>query len=176
MKTLGTLCLLGVAVLGLAAGGVRLLAGSASGWPAPEPSVRSRFIGVWKLVSCERKSSSGKVSYPYGENPVGRITYDKAGRMSAQLMRPGPRPASGTTLRSASPDELRDVLGFFAYFGTFDIDEPARTVIHHVQAGLAPSLVGTDLKRTYEFSDNRLILTARTEDAVTRVVWEREPD
>ena len=55
------------------------------------PGVRDRFIGVWKLISCERKSNDGKLSYPYGEKPIGRITYDKAGRMSAILMRPGRR-------------------------------------------------------------------------------------
>jgi hypothetical protein len=31
----------------------------------------------------------------------------------------------------------------------FDVDEGARTVIDHVQAGLIPSWVGTDLMRTY---------------------------
>ena len=48
-----------------------------------------RFIGVWKLLSCERRFADGKVDYPYGEKPVGRLTYDRAVRMSALLMRPG---------------------------------------------------------------------------------------
>ena len=138
--------------------------------------VRDRFIGVWKLVSCESKAKDGAVSYPYGEKPVGRITYDQAGRMSAQLMRPGRRPA-GVSLRGASAEELREaVSGFAAYFGTFDVDEAARTVIHHVQGGLIPGRVGTDLRRTYEFAGNRLILTAAGQDAVLRLVWERERD
>ncbi|HEV2688580.1 MAG TPA: lipocalin-like domain-containing protein, partial [Bryobacteraceae bacterium] len=55
---------------------------------SPSPKVRDRFIGVWKLVSCELKSANGDLTYPYGEQPIGRITYDKAGRMSATLMRP----------------------------------------------------------------------------------------
>ena len=144
--------------------------------PPTALSVRNRFIGVWKLVSCERKSSGGDLSYPYGEKPIGRITYDKAGRMSAQLMRSERRSLSGATLRTASPRELGEVLGFVAYFGTFDIDEATRTVIHHVQASLVPSFVGTDLKRTYEFAGNQLILTARTDDGALRLIWEREPD
>ncbi len=135
-----------------------------------------RFIGVWKLVSCESKAKNGSVSYPFGEKPVGRITYDKAGRMSAQLMRPGRRPA-GLSLRGASAEDLREVLnGFAAYFGTFDVDQAARTVIHHVQGGLIPGRVGTDLRRAYEFTGNRLILTAAGEEAVLRLVWERERD
>ena len=52
------------------------------------PAVRNHFLGVWRLISCERKSADGRLDYPYGEKPVGRLTYDKVGRMSAQLMRP----------------------------------------------------------------------------------------
>lgn len=37
-------------------------------------SVRDRFNGVWKLVSCEQKFKGGTVDYPYGEKPVGRLT------------------------------------------------------------------------------------------------------
>ena len=129
-------------------------------------SVRGRFIGVWKLVSCERKANHGEVSYPYGEKPVGRLTYDKEGRMSAQLMRPG---------RRSYKEDLLDILdGFIAYFGTYSINESARTVTHHVQACLFPMWVGTDLKRMYEFSGNRLILEAASAEGVVRLVW--EPD
>ena len=144
----------------------------------PSSNVRDRFLGVWKLLSCELKSSSGQLSYPYGEHPLGRISYDKAGRMSATLMRPG-RP--GSTSREAvsqlSREDLLELIrGFVAYYGTFDVDESTHTVIHHVQASSYPSNVGIDLKRSYEFSGNQLILTATMSNGVMRLVWEREPD
>jgi hypothetical protein len=147
----------------------------------PASAARSRFIGVWRLVSVESKAKNGDVSYPYGDKPIGRLTYDKSGRMSAQLMRPArkgpPAKNAQTAARNASLEELREMLnGFVSYFGTFDVDESTRTVIHHVRASLYPRAVGTDLMRTYEFSGNRLILTAVLEDAVNRLVWEREPD
>jgi len=87
--------------------------------------VRDRFIGVWKLLSCEQRANSGEVSYPYGEHPVGRIIYDRAGRMSATLMRPG-RAASSSreALRQLGREDLLEVIrGFTAYYGTFDVDE-----------------------------------------------------
>jgi hypothetical protein len=56
--------------------------------------------------------------------------------------------------------------GFIAYFGTFDVDESTQTVIHHVQACLVPSWVGTDLKRTYRFNASRLVLTAVTTSVI----------
>jgi len=78
---------------------------------------------------------------------------------------------------NASQEEIREALGgFIAYFGTFDVDEAAKTVIHHVQACLVPSWVGTDLKRTYQFAGNRLTLTARLTTNSTVLVWEKEAD
>ena len=99
--------------------------------------------------------------------------------MSAQLMRPGRRStvAAGISLiaGNASGEEIREVVnGFIAYFGTFDVDESAQTVIHRVQACLVPSWVGTDLKRTYRFHANRMVLTAVTTSA-TELIWERDP-
>lgn len=142
------------------------------------PSARQRFIGVWRLIRCESRYKDGRIEYPYGEKPVGRITYDKAGRMSAQLMRPG-RHASvpsgvGLVAGNATTDEIREAVdGFASYFGTFDVDESTKTVIHHVQGCLVPTWVGTDLKRTYQFTANRLTLTATT-TSVRELVWERE--
>jgi hypothetical protein len=132
------------------------------------------------LLSCESKSPDGAISYPYGENPVGRITYDRAGRMSAILMRTG-RPStvpSGVALiaGNAGSEEIRQAVeGFTAYFGTFDVDESTRKVIHHVQASLVPSWVGTDLSRGYRFNANRLTLTAIS-TSVLELVWERDAD
>ena len=142
------------------------------------PSARQHFIGVWHLIRCESRFKDGHIEYPYGEKPVGRITYDKAGRMSAQLMRPGRHSSVpsgvGLVAGNASTAEIRDAVdGFASYFGTFDIDETTKTVTHHVQGCLVPSWVGTDLKRTYQFSANRLTLTA-TSTSVRELVWERE--
>jgi hypothetical protein len=144
------------------------------------PAAQDRFIGVWRLIRCERKSKDGRIDYPYGEKPVGRITYDRAGRMSALLMRPGRRStvAPGVSLiaGNANGEEIREAVnGFIAYFGTFDVDESTQVVIHHVQACLVPSWVGTDLKRTYRFNASRLLLTAVT-TSVLELIWEREPD
>ncbi|MBI3471134.1 MAG: lipocalin-like domain-containing protein, partial [Candidatus Solibacter usitatus] len=103
-----------------------------------------------------------QVSYPFGAQALGRISYDAGGRMSAQLMRPD---------RANSP--LEAYQGYAAYFGTYDVDETAHTVIHHVEASLFPGWIGTNLKRAFEFSGNRLILTAVSREDTLTLVWER---
>jgi hypothetical protein len=148
------------------------------------PAIRKKFIGVWKLISGESKHEvTGEVRYPWGTKPVGRLEYDEAGRVFAQLMNPGRRPVGGMANRgaaaaigTASAEDLREMLtGFNAYFGTFDVDEPARTVIHHLQSALIPSWVGTDQRRKYEFSgSNQLIMFNTASQEAYRLVWQRE--
>lgn len=137
--------------------------------------VREKFVGVWKLVSYDSHPQAGPVRQIYGPNPIGRITYDKAGHMSAFLMRPGRKPAQNP--RAATIEELREIQsGFVAYFGTFDIDEAAKTVIHHVVGALNPSWPGTDLRRTYEFGDDKLTLVAASGTGKIVLVWQKESD
>lgn len=164
-----------------------LVVSTAASTVARAQTVREKLIGVWRLVSYEMKDkATGKVNLPYGSKPEGRITYDRAGRMSAQLMRPGRTPLKGKVpqagafaiLASASEAELREMTGgFIAYYGTFDVSEPERTIVHHVKGCLLPNWVGTDLRRGYELEGNRrLVLIADTPRATGRLVWERETD
>ena len=150
--------------------------------PAPATvaagSIREQFIGAWRLLSCVTTSATGQTSLIYGEKPEGRITYEKSGRMSALLMRPDRKNIAVTTVADASLEELRDsARGFTAYYGTFDVDESKKSVIHHVKLSFNQNWVGTDLIRSYEFQGNRMTLTAATANgSTTRLVWERLPD
>jgi len=145
---------------------------------------RKKFIGVWKLMSGVSKDQvTGEVRYPWGKNPVGRLSYEESGRMFAQLMNPGRRSVGGMSNRGAaaaiadaSADDMREMLtGFNAYFGTFDVDAPSRTVIHHLQSALIPSWVGTDQRRKYEFPrPDQLVILNTASQADYRLVWQRE--
>jgi hypothetical protein len=145
---------------------------------------RKKFIGVWKLVSGEAKDEvTGEVRYPWSTSPVGRLAYDDAGRVFAQLMNPGRRSVGGmanrgaaAAIETASAEDMREMLtGFNSYFGTFDVDEPGRTVIHHLQSALIPSWVGTDQRRKYEFSGrNQLIMSNTASHVAYRLVWQRD--
>ncbi|MBM3795351.1 MAG: lipocalin-like domain-containing protein [Acidobacteria bacterium] len=143
------------------------------------------FLGVWRLLRYQfRNKTTGRVVHPYTEKPEGRIAYDAAGRMSAQLMRPGrkllggkvPQAGAAAIFEQASAEEIREAAGgYIAYYGTFDVMPAERTVVHHVKGCLIPNWVGATLRRKYEFNGaTRLILTADTPLAVGTLVWERE--
>ena len=49
----------------------------------------SRFPGVWHLVSINIRWPDGRVTQDWGARPVGRIIYDRQGRVFALLMHAG---------------------------------------------------------------------------------------
>jgi hypothetical protein len=108
--------------------------------------------------------------------------------MAVQVMRdPRPTFTAGSIwssdgrelLPGASANEIREAYaGYYAYFGTFDVDERAHAVTHHVRASLRSQEVGLDFVRPYEFSGDQLILRysvlATGGETRTRViVWRR---
>ncbi|HWH59892.1 MAG TPA: lipocalin-like domain-containing protein [Terriglobales bacterium] len=146
-----------------------------------QPGRANPLIGCWNLRSCVRTLRNGQTQYPFGPESVGRIEYDKAGRMFALLMRPGRRTTvhPGMELDQAPMDELRGIVtGFVSYFGSYDVDQEGRSVTHHVEASLVPSWVGTDLKRNFHFEGSRLVLTRVSPDSTSsdRLTLDREPD
>jgi hypothetical protein len=129
----------------------------------------SRFVGTWKLLSIE--DDRGNESR--GEKPTGLIYYDASGNMAAQIMPDRARPhwKSGV---EPTPQQAKDAItGYTAYFGTYTVDETARTVSHHRAGSLAPAAIGVDAVRHYEFAPgDRLILTP-VEYPKMRLTWER---
>jgi hypothetical protein len=37
--------------------------------------MEERFLGAWRLLSCELRAGDGEVIYPFGQDPVGYIMY-----------------------------------------------------------------------------------------------------
>ena len=155
---------------------VGLMGLSAGNFAVAQPGVGGSLIGVWTLQSCVRTFADGHKEYPFGEKAVGRIEYDKGGRMFALLMRSGRRStvAPGLELDAASEEEIREaVTGFVAYFGSYEVDNASQTVTHHVEASLVPSWVGTSLKRRFRWDESRLVLTRAVPGTTDELVWER---
>ena len=146
------------------------------------------LFGVWDLVSLEDHRPNGEVVYWLGKHPQGTIIYTPSGRMAVQFMRdPRPTFAQGnvwspgglTLLPTATPGEIRDALvGYYAYFGTYDVDMRTRTVTHHVTANLRPHEVGLNFERPYQLKGDQLVLryVVPAEGGETRtriVIWRR---
>lgn len=122
---------------------------------------RDRLVGAWNLLSAEFRGIDGKIVYLWGKNPKGLIIYNSSGYVSAQIMNPDrPKFASRDNLKG-TPEETKLAFdGYQAYFGTFELDEETKTVVHRISGNLFPNATDVVLKRFYEFSDdNRLTLS-----------------
>jgi len=64
--------------------------------------------------------------------------------------------------------------GYEASFGSFDVDEAAHTVTHHVQASVTRGLIGKDLTRAFQFSKGNLIIRSVRADEHWSVTWHHD--
>lgn len=115
----------------------------------------TRFVGAWRLLSCEALDLAGEVRYPFGQRATGQLFYDGAGNMSAHLMRPDRPHFAGRDPALGTDAEVRDAFdGYVGYFGTYSVDGATRAVTHRVVGASFPNWVGTDLVRYYTFDEN----------------------
>jgi Lipocalin-like domain len=127
----------------------------------PDGEAARRLFGAWRYVGA---MVDGKPR----PSRKGIIYYDPGGDMVVQVAPEHERGKEGST---PTPQEAQAaLLDYVAYFGTYSIDERARTVTHHRHGSVQPGDV-TDLVRGYEFSGDRLIL--RPPGTTYEVIWER---
>jgi Lipocalin-like domain len=143
------------------------------------------LIGTWKLIGATAINPDGSVEPElYGSNPNGYITYTFDGHMMVMFSRSDRRLFSqdvrsplSKEMQSMPIEELAQAfITFNAYAGTYTLN--GNTVTHHINVASIPNRIGTDLVRTFTFSDNQLALKTPSiiVDGIPKVfelVWER---
>ncbi len=120
----------------------------------------SSLVGTWRLESAEFTGSDGSISYPYGESPVGIVTYDAGGHMSVQLMREERAHFDSNDPTMGNADEIRAAFeGIITYFGAYLVDEGLHRVTHRLEGCSFPNWEGTELSRHYAIEGDLLTLT-----------------
>jgi Lipocalin-like domain len=177
----------GLAVLGLIALCAAL---SQAAWPergvARSPT-RQQLIGVWRLASIEYRGPGGSTVDPfYQADSTGIIIYDASGWMSVHIVAPRRQawdvPVSRLSAVGGLEEEPLKAAAFdsyYAYFGTWDLDEAASVVTHHVKSSLIPAETGLDYAQSVKLENGHLVFTVRGgkagEETVRKKVWERVP-
>jgi Lipocalin-like domain len=155
---------------------------TAEGAKAETASVRSRLIGCWTLLEADTVTD-GKVTPWFGRKlPLtGILIYHPNGWVSAQIC--GARPTVKTSANfSQLPDaqKLESLSAYYGYYGTYKVDEAARTVTHTLVDSLWPYEKGNSLRRSFVLEKDVLRLTTAplpTDDGRTtyfnRLAWKK---
>ena len=136
---------------------------------------KSQLAGAWTLVKIERFDADGELLAPPIEDRLGYIIYDPAGYMGVTIMQPDRQPYAG----QRTPEEaLAAYSTYSSYFGTFTVNEAEGFLTHHLEGSLNTRGVGSDYKRFYTLSGNRLTLQppAGANGNKTQLTWEKLPD
>ncbi len=152
---------------------------------------KDAFVGTWKLVEMKSVDKEQKISYPYGKNPVGQIIYTQEGYMSASIMRSN-RLNLGLSMeeiqngRKVSKLELitnilkyikapfiysQAAMNYISYSGKYEIRD--NKVIHDVEVSLIPDMIGINLERNFELSEDILVLSKLFAGNTFYLTWQR---
>lgn len=127
--------------------------------------------GTWELISRVETTAANerRVDPGLGEDPIAMLIYDRSGHFAVQFMKRH-RPGVGSGTSPAG--------GYDAYFGTYTVDDEARTVSQHLVGALSPEHVGHALSRGMTVEGDSLVIRLQTTASdglpVTRTLtWRR---
>jgi hypothetical protein len=136
-----------------AAAATQHLAGAPSNTETPNV-----LVGAWRLVSLEEPGADGQV---HRVECSGMFAFTESGKAAVQVMYPTAQTGSAYAKG-----------GYEASFGSYHIDSSS-TFTFHIEGALVRTLIGKDLKRSYEISNSRLIVKSTDPNEHWKVVWER---
>ncbi len=97
--------------------------------------LREQLVGTWMLVSSERTRADGTMYLPYGAHPSGTLMFQRNGRFAAILINSNvPKYASNSREQPTPEEALAAAKGTNAFFGTYSVDENARTFVFHIDS------------------------------------------
>lgn len=134
-----------------------------------------KVTGTWKLVSYWTTRPNGERVAPYGEHPLGFLTYTADHRVFVILSRGGRKPLEGDRFTASEAERADAFSTALAYAGRFTFD--GAKAVHHIEIATLPNYVGTDQVRFAKLAGNRLTLSATLtmggEQRKSQLVWER---
>ena len=133
------------------------------------------LVGTWTLVSITIEREGKKIDF-YGPNPQGQAMYDANGRVSSIITRSDLPKFASNNRQSGTPEENKAVVqGSIAYFGTYTVDEAAKTVTYHIESSSFPNWKGIERKSTFNISGDELTFTnpMSSVGVSDEVLWKR---
>ena len=128
--------------------------------PAFGQDDKSSIIGAWRMTSLQIANPDGSMAeVPYS----GQVIFSQGGTLSVQAMNPDP---------DAEPTTYT-MNGYEAYYGPVVIDEGDNTFAITVELSLVRDLIGQELERVFDVTEDQLVITPVNPEEGWRVTYER---
>jgi hypothetical protein len=127
--------------------------------PALALGCSSPLVGAWRMTTLEVGTAVNLQAVPYS----GQIIFTASCNVSVQAMNPDANaPATPYTMS-----------GYESYYGTYSIDDAAKTFAMTPESSLVRDLIGQTMTRGFEVSGDTLVLTPTDPAEGWRVTYER---
>jgi hypothetical protein len=158
-------------IAAMLAGGVALIGMTISA-PADEKgadALAPRLTGAWLLVSDRDKEVTA------GQNPKGSLFFDGTGNFALQMVS-GNLPKIAANDRSQGTADENEAVAeqSLAYFGTYDVNEPARALVLHIYYSSFANWRDTDQKWNVTLTSDQLSWS-HAAGGPPSLVWQRAP-
>jgi hypothetical protein len=120
--------------------GLALLSGPIA---AQQKSLKEQLVGAWTLASVYDQGQDGKKNEPWGPDVKGSLMFSPTGRFSLFIV-------SANRDKSTSNNPRTPVGQVVGYFGTYTVDETAKTYTYHIERATFPQWDGTNRTATVE--------------------------
>jgi hypothetical protein len=142
-----------ISISAMTALGLMLLSGNTV---AQQKSLKEQLAGTWTLVSWEQAFKDGTKRQDFGTNPKGVASFEANGHFFVMLARPDLPKIASTDRTKATPQEAQAItVGSIAYFGTYTVDEPTKTILLQMESSTYPNQLSAPQRR---------VITALTAD------------
>lgn len=140
-------------------------------------STREKLLGTWKIVSMVSKSTTGEISYPFGQDPVGYITFTEDDFVFLTVTTSDrPNFQKPDRLGASLEEKARALDTCSAYSGTYSVE--GELLFMNILCGSFPNWVGKVQKRICAFEGNKFIATTEPrisggKEVIVTIIWEK---
>jgi len=139
-------------------------------------SLKQQLVGAWTMLS-NTFDQDGKKSEPFGPGAKGSVILTSNGRVAVVITRADLPKVASNNRTTATPEESQAIVsGSIAYFGTYTVNEPEKTLVMQLEGSTFPNWTGGEQKRMIEISGDEMKFTNKAPSmgaGTVTVTWKR---
>lgn len=119
-----------------------------TGVAAQQKTLKDQLVATWTVTSWEQVSKDGTKRQDFGANPKGVAGFDVNGHFFVMFARSDLPKIAATDRTKVTPQEAQTInVGSIAYFGTYTVDEPTKTIVLQMESSTYPNQLSAPQKR-----------------------------